>query len=115
MDRPEIALRASSKHDCVGAADRERVLYTLEALEKITEPGGFATVSGKFIREVAEIIRERERGILIAGKAADFPYFCGACFANRWGECVFDKEERPLPYLPAKADWCPLIEGFLKD
>jgi len=96
-------------------ADRERVLLTLEALEKITEPGGFATVSGKFIREVAEIIRERERGILIAGKAADFPEFCGACFEERWGECVFDKEERPLPLFPAKPDWCPLKEGILKD
>lgn len=37
--------------------DRERVLYTLEALEKVTEPKGFATVSGTLIREIAEIIR----------------------------------------------------------
>ncbi len=96
-------------------ADRERVLYTLEALEKITEPGGFATVSGKFIQEVAEIIREREHGILIVSDEIKAPKNCGECFAENCIQCIFDSEDRFLPTLGAKPDWCPLKEGFLKD
>lgn len=95
--------------------NRERVLYTLEALEKVTEPGGFATVSGTLIREIAEIIREREGGILIVSDEVRAPKNCGECFAVSYFGCAFDKEDRFLPMYEGKPHWCPLKEGFLKE
>lgn len=96
-------------------ADRERVLYTLEALEKITEPGGFATVSGRFIRELAEIIRERESGILIVSDGARFPNSCHDCFAGFSGCCFIAPPEENGECGEQRPGWCPLKEGIHRE